>query len=188
MKRINFNQRPTPVARGSSRATCENSTERMWWLVVTVSVPSGFSDLMLLRVCCDASVPSRAFVMRSLLELIITPSARRRHFPSPSLADNQTWVSSTTRGRRLTFGDSLYYPIQWVESKDEATWELLRGLGYSGSSLPSCPSLSLDNLLYREDFPWPTQGRRDLSSCKVYNKLIILKVKMERVLGRVLEL
>ena len=50
----------------------------------------------------------------------------------------------------------------------EATWELLRGLGYSGSSLPSCPSLSLDNHLYREDFPWSTQGRRDLSSCGVY--------------------
>ena len=32
--------------------------------------------------------------------------------------------------------------------------ELLRGLGDTGSSLPSCPSLSLDNLLYREDFPW----------------------------------
>ena len=42
-ERINFIQRPTPVARGSSRATCENSTKRMWKLVVTVSVPSGFS-------------------------------------------------------------------------------------------------------------------------------------------------
>ena len=73
MKRINFNQRPTPVARGSSRATCENSTKRMWWLVVTVSVPSGFSDLMLLGVCCDTSVPSRAFVMCSPLKLIIMP-------------------------------------------------------------------------------------------------------------------
>ena len=73
MKRINFNQRPTPVARRSSRATCENSTKRMWWLVVTVSVPSGFSDLMLLGVCCDISVPSRAFAMLSSLELIIMP-------------------------------------------------------------------------------------------------------------------
>ena len=51
MKRINFNQRPTPVARRSSRATCENSTERLWWLVVTVSVPSGFSAW-----CCSESV------------------------------------------------------------------------------------------------------------------------------------
>ena len=30
-------------------------------------------------------------------------SARRRHFPSPSLAGSRTWVSSTTRGRRLKF-------------------------------------------------------------------------------------
>ena len=94
-------------------------------------------------------------------------SARRRLLPSPSLACSQTWVSSTTRGRRLTLGDSLYYPIQWIESKDGATWELLRGLGYSGSSLPSCPSLSLDNLLYREDFPVYTRGGRDHSSCGV---------------------
>ena len=57
-----------------------------------------------------------------------------------------------------SFGDSLYYPIQWVESKDGATRELIRGLGYSGSSLPSCPSLSLDNLLCMEDFPWSTHG------------------------------
>ena len=28
------------------------------------------------------------------------------------------------------------------------------GFGYSGSCLPSCPSLSLDTLLYRENFPW----------------------------------
>ena len=41
-------------------------------------------------------------------------------------------------------------------------------MGYSGSSLPSCPSLSLDNLLYREDFPWSTQSRHDLNSCGVY--------------------
>ena len=147
MKRINFNQRPTPVARGSSRATCENSTKHMWWLVVTVSVPSGFSDLMLLGVCCNSSVPSRAFVMRSPLELIITPLlggstshlrpllAARPGRPVPPVVEG--WHSE----------DSLYYPIQWVESKDGATWELLRGLGYSGSSLPSCPSLSLDNLL-----------------------------------------
>ena len=81
-------------------------------------------------------------------------------------------MSSTTHdrndhGRRFTFGGRPPYPIQWVASKDGATWELIRGLGYSGSSLPSCPSLSLDNLLYREDFPWSTQGRRDLSSSGV---------------------
>ena len=84
--------------------------------------------------------------------------SRRWLLPSPSLVGSQTWVSSTTRGRRLTFEDSLYYPIQWVESKDRATWELIWGLGYSGSSFSSCLSLSSDNLLYREDFPlvWST--------------------------------
>ena len=110
MKRINFIQRPTPVARGSSRATCENSTKRMWWLVVTVSVPSGFSAW-----CCSesvgcSSVPSRAFVLRSPLELIIMPLLGWQHIPSPSLAGSQTWVSSTTRGRRLAFGGQPLLP------------------------------------------------------------------------------
>ena len=155
MKRINFNQRPTPVARGSSRATCENSTKRMWWLVVTVVCTLlWFLRLMLLGVCCDASVPSRAFVMRFPLELIITPllgdsTSHLRPLPS---ARPGCPVPPVVEGWNL--GDSLYYSIQWVESKDGTTWELLCGLGYSGSSLPFCPSLSLDNLLYREDFPW----------------------------------
>ena len=81
-------------------------------------------------------------------------SARRQHFSSPSLAGSQTWVSSTTRGRRLTFGGQ---PLLLHSMGKEQGWGHLRatpGLGYSGSSLPSCPSLSLDNLLYREDFPW----------------------------------
>ena len=49
--------------------------------------------------------------------------------PSPSLAGSRTWATSITRGRRLTFGDSLYYHIQWVESKDGTIWELIWGLG-----------------------------------------------------------
>ena len=113
-----------------------------------------FLSLMLLGVCWNASVPSKAFVLRSPLELIIMPllggstshlhplPAARPGCPVPPVVEG--WHS----------GDSLNYPIQWVESKDGATWMLIRGLGYSGSSLPSCPSLSLDNLLYREDFPW----------------------------------
>ena len=103
MKRINFNQRPTPVARVSSRAIYEDSTKHMWELVVTVSVPSGFSVLIVLGVCCNCSVPSRAFVMCSPLELIIMPLLRWQLLPSPSLAGSQTWASNTTRGRRLTF-------------------------------------------------------------------------------------
>ena len=82
MKGINFNQRPTPIARGSSRAPCENSTKRMWGLVLTVSVPSSFSVLMLLGVCCDCLCPSRGFVLRSPLELIIMPTARMAALPT----------------------------------------------------------------------------------------------------------
>ena len=85
-----------------------------------------------------------------------------------SLADNQTWPSSTTRGRRLTFGRQPLLPYSMGR---EQGWCRLRanpGFGVFWFIPPSCPSLSLDNLLYMEDFPWSTQGRRDLSSCWVY--------------------
>ena len=134
-----------PRQGGSLRATL-NSREHLS-LFPLVSPALNMSG-----VCCSASVPSRVFVMRSPLEISIMPSDEEWLLPTPSLAGSQTWMSSTTRGRRLTLGESLYYPIQWVESKDWATRELIRDLGYSGSSLPSCPSLSSDNLLYRKDF------------------------------------
>ena len=109
MKGINFNQKPTPVARESSRATCENSTERMWRLVVTVSVSSGFSSLMRSEsVIFLCPLQSLFHVLSSGVNHNAT--ARRRHFPSPSLAGNQTWVSSTTRGLRLAFGGQPLLP------------------------------------------------------------------------------
>ena len=61
-------------------------------------------------------------------------------------------VARTTVVNGLSFGRQQPYLIQRGRSKDGVTWELIRGLGYSASSLFSCPSLSLDNLLYREDF------------------------------------
>ena len=152
MKRINFNQRPTPVARGSPRVTCENSTKRMWRLMVTVSVSSGFSDLILLGVCCQSYVLSRAFVLRSPLELIIMPLLGQQLLPSLSLTGSHIqcpippWFR-VVRGQ----------PLLLHSMGREQGWDHLRanqGFGYSGSSLPSCPSLSLDNLLYRKDFPW----------------------------------
>ena len=141
--------RGQPCSQRSSRATCENSTKRMWKIGVDYVCSLWFLRLDCARSLLRCLCSFRAFVMRSPLELVIMPLLGWQLLPSPSLAGSQTWVSSTTRGRRLTFGDSLYYPIQWVESKDGATWELIRGLEYSGSSLLSCPSLSLDNLLYR---------------------------------------
>ena len=118
------------------------------------------------RVCCSASVPSGVSVMRSPPELSITPSAEGSfsHLrPLPAATPGVQYH----RGLEL-FGHNLYYSIQWVESKDGANWELLRGLGDTGSSLPSYPSLSSDNLLYREDFPqYDTRSRHGLSSVKV---------------------
>ena len=63
----------------------------MWELVSTVSFLSGFSDLIVLGVCCNSSIPSESFVMRSSLELIIIPLLRWQLLPSPSLAGSQTW-------------------------------------------------------------------------------------------------
>ena len=91
------------VARGSSRATCENSTKRMWWLVVTV-----VCTLWFLRPDIARSLLFYLCPLQSLCHAL--SSARRQHFPSPSLAGSQTWVSSTTRGRRLTFGGQPLLP------------------------------------------------------------------------------
>ena len=108
MKGINFNQRPTPVARGSPRATCENSTERMWELVVTVVCTLWFLRLMLLGVCWISSVPSRAFVLRSPLELIIMPRARMAALPiSVPCRQPDLRVSSTTPDLSITVEGSF---------------------------------------------------------------------------------
>ena len=123
MKRIKIYQRPTLVARGSSRATCENSTKHMWKLVVTVSVLSSISTLIVLGVCYNATVPSRPFVMSSHLELIIMPLQGEWLLSSPSLAGNYTWVSSTTLDQRLTFGGQ---PLLLHSMGREQGWDHLR--------------------------------------------------------------
>ena len=110
MKRINFIQRPTPVARGPPEPHAKiplNACGDWWWLQ---SVPSGFSAWCCSESVGNSSVPSRAFVLRSPLELIIMPLLGWQHLPSPSLAGSQTWASSTTRGRRLTFGGQPHLP------------------------------------------------------------------------------
>ena len=116
MKGINFNQRPTPVARGSPRATCENSTERMWELVVTAVCTLWFLRLMLLGVCWKSNVPSRAFFLRSPLELIIMPRARMAAPPisvpcrQPDLRVSSTTHDRNDHGRRFTFGGRPHLP------------------------------------------------------------------------------
>ena len=125
----------------------------MWELVSTVSVPSGFSS--------PFDVQSLLFCLCPFLSLCPALSSRIKHnafsrgWPllSPSLAGIQTWVSSTTRGLRLTFGGQPLLSRSMSREQGWGPWELIRGSGYSGSSLSSCPSLSLDNLLYSKNFP-----------------------------------
>ena len=127
--------------------------------VVSLTVSSlWFLQLYVPGVGCSASVPSRVFVMRSPLRLRVMPSAEgsfshlrslptaRPECPVPPVVES--WHSE----------DSLYYPIQWVENKG---WDNLRAnLGFRVFWFipPFCPSLSLDSLLYRVDFPRSTHG------------------------------
>ena len=126
-----------------------NACGDWWWFFV----PSGFSDLMLLRVCCEIFCPLQSLC--HALSSGVNHNAIARMAASPiSVPCRQPDLGVQYHPwSKVHSGDSLYYFIQLVERKEWATWELLRGLGYSSLSLPSCPSLSLDNLLYREDFP-----------------------------------
>ena len=138
-------------------------------LVVTVVCTLWFLRLMLLGVCCDASVLSRAFVLRSPLELIIMPLQGWQHIPSPSLAGSQTWVSSTTRGRRLAFGGQPLLPHSMGR---EQGWGHLRATPGFGVFWFIPPLLSKP--IFGQPPLWGgfslvcTQGRRDLSSSEVY--------------------
>ena len=136
MKRIRLTE-ANPKARRSSRATCENSTKRMWWLVVTVSEPSGFSNQIVLGVICLSSVLSRAFVMHSPLELIITPLLGDDFFHLRPLPTSRPGCPVPPVVEGWHSGDSLYYPIQRIENKDGTIWDLVRDLLYSGSYLSS---------------------------------------------------
>ena len=77
---------------------------------------------------------------------------RRQLLRSPFIAGSPTWCPVQQWSMGCHSGQ-WPYPIQRGRPKDEGHQRANPGLGYSGSSLPSCPSLSLDNLLYRENFP-----------------------------------
>ena len=85
-------------------------------------------------------------------ELNLRTIWRRQLLPSPPLACNPTScpVPPWSRGCHSRQKPCLF---QRSRPEDGVTWEPIPGLEYTGSSLPSCPSLSPTNLLYREDFP-----------------------------------
>ena len=94
-----------------------------------MSISADFSSPYVPRFSCSVSVPFWVFVMRSLQELSIMPSTEgdfSHVHPLPAARPGLP-VSSVVEG--WYSGDSHYYSIQWVESKDWATWELIWGLG-----------------------------------------------------------
>ena len=83
-------------------------------------------------------------------------TARGQLLPTPSLTGSHTWCP-VPPWFRVVRGQPLLPHSMGREQR----WGRLRatpGLGYSGSSLSSCLSLSLGNPLCREDFPRPTHG------------------------------
>ena len=105
----------------------------------------------------------REVVLRSPLRLSINALNRGDFSSLQSLACSQTWVSSTMRGHRVHIRGTLHALFKGTGAKGGATWELIQELGYSGSSLSSWLSLSLTNLLYRENFSQSTCGGHGLS-------------------------
>ena len=118
--------------------------------------PSSFF-LCLPGVSMSRILPREVFQC-SPLGLSINSFSRGDFSSLQSLACSQTWVSSTTRDQRVHIRGTLHALFKGTGAKGGATWELIQELGYSGSSLSSWLSLSLTNLLYREDFPQSTYG------------------------------
>ena len=85
-------------------------------------------------------------------------------------------VPSTTVVQGSHSEDGLFTLFNGRRAVDGTSWELIRGLGYSGSSLPSWLGLSPANLLYCEDFPsLHTWGRRGLDSDRTVSFDLITK-------------
>ena len=105
---------------------------------------------VLLGVCCKSSVLSRAFVLRSPLELIIMPLLGWQLLSS--LTSSHIWCPVPPWFRVV-----LGHPLLPHSMGREQGWGHLRANPWFRVFWfipPSCPSLSLDNLLYR--VPWST--------------------------------
>ena len=116
-------------------------------------IPSSFSSPFMTGVCCTVSVPSWVFVLRSPQELSIMPPAEGDFSHLHPLPDENLgvqyhpWLKIIIRGQPL-----LPHSI----SREQGWGHLIATLGFGVFWFisSSCPSLSLDNLLYREDFSW----------------------------------
>ena len=132
------------------------------WRILAWFDPSGFIKSPL--DVCSCWVLLSVSVLRSPTEVNLRTIWRRQflHITTPCRQPDLMARSTVVEGLH---SGAVASPIQRGWPKDLVTWELLRGLGYSGSSLPSWLGLSPVNLLYREDFPsLYTWGRHDLDS------------------------
>ena len=129
-----------PVRRGITR-----------WSMRVWSVPSGFIKIVL--DVCSVWVPLSAFVLRSPAEVNLSPIGGDDTSSSPPLAGSQTWWP-VPPWSRVSIRGAVALPYSKGSAQGWGSPESYSWFGDTGSSLPSCPSLSLNNLLYREDFPW----------------------------------
>ena len=135
------------------------------WCLSLMSVldvcPWCLSLLSVLAVCpCCLSLLGLSQCLCPALstEVNLSPSGEGNFSSSPPLADSQTWcpISPWSMG---CYSRSVSLPYSKGSApRLRVTRELFRGFGNSGSSISSCPSISLDNLLFREDFPRSTHG------------------------------
>ena len=147
----------------------------MWEVELVRAMQDAFSFTLCLPGVNRSPVSPRAVVLCSPLGLNINAFNRGSFSTPQSLADNKTWVSNTTRGQRINIRGLSPHPIQRVGAEGGATWDLIQGFGYSGSSLHSWLSLSSAKLLYREDFLLSVRIRRGLVSSRAISFRLITR-------------
>ena len=126
------------------------------WRVRVWLDPSGF-----IKSVIDVSsvwVPSASLILRSPAEVNLRTIWRRQLLHITTPCRQPDLVASSTVVNGLSFGGSSLVLFKVNGPRMGSSESFILGLGNTSSSLPSCPSLSFDNLLYREDFPRTTHG------------------------------
>ena len=135
----------------------------MWEVELARSMQDPSSFTLCLPEFSQSLVPSRAVVLCSPLGLSINAFRRGSFFTPQSLAGSQNWVSSTTSGQRVTFGDCLHTLFKGTRAKDRTTWELIRGWVFWFIPLLLAEPIFCQPPLYGGFSPVYTWGWHDLS-------------------------
>ena len=129
-----------PNRKWSMRSGLANSP-KMFHLVLLLIVPDVYSSLQ--------SLPEPLSYTLGLSIMSLRGDGFSNLYPLPAARPGCP-VPPVVEGWHLD--DSLFTPFNGRRAVDEDTWELIRGLGYFGSSLSSWMGLSPVNLLCSEDF------------------------------------